>query len=144
MAEMAVRIEGVTPNGGALPIVGTLTPPFRVSVAGGASAAAPTAGTAVITIASGSLPSGLYRVEVTIGMSGTLAAGDLNNMEFRVGAAVVCKGMTYTSTTNNGNPTAKYTFQVAPDGTQAMSVNATANATASSVYSASIIATQVN
>lgn len=144
MAEMAVRIEGITPNGGAIPIVGTSTPPFRVSVGNGASVTAPTANAAIVTIASGSLPAGLYRFEITIALSGTSNATDVNNMEFRIGGTSVMKGLTYTTTGANNGPATKFYFQGAPDGTQAVSVNATANANAGAVYSASIIATQIN
>src|SRR6476620_6889385 len=140
---MVVKIEGITSNGGALPIVGTQTPPFRVSVGAGGSVAAPTAGTAIATIASGSLPAGLYDLDITIGMSGTLAAADVSNMELRVGATTVLSKMAYTSTATS-NPVAKFFFQCAPDGTQAITINATGAATASSLYSATIVATQVN
>jgi hypothetical protein len=51
--------------------------------------------------------------------------------------------MAYTSTATS-NPVAKFFFQCAPDGTQAITINATGAATASSLYSATIVATQVN
>lgn len=143
MAEMIVKIEGVSPNGGAIPIVGTQTPPFRVSVGAGGNVSAPTAGAAIATITSGNLPAGLYELNITIGMSGTLAAADVSNMELRVGGVVVLPKLTYTSIATS-NPVAKFSFQCAPDGTQAISINATGAATASSVYSANIVATQVN
>lgn len=144
MAELVVRIEGVTPSGGAIPIVGAFTPPFRTSVAAGAKANAPSAGTAVATIASSSLPAGLYDIEVHIGMSGTLAAVDVSNMDLRIGGTTVVPALAYTSTNTSNDVAGPFKFRSGLSGSQSVSVNAVASATASSVYSATIVATQVN
>lgn len=145
MASQQVGIEGAPAAGGALPITGTMTVPFRASVAAGATAAAPTAGTAVATIASGSLPAGLYRVAVWIGMSGTLvSATDTSNMALKQGATTVIAKLPYTANGTSNPVAGPYEAQLSLDGSAALTVNAVASATASSVYSASIIATQVN
>lgn len=144
MAEMKIAIDGAAAAGGALPVTGTFVPSFRTSAAAGATAAAPTAGTAVATIASGSLPSGLYDIEVTIGMNGTLvSATDTSNMALKSGATTLIAKLAYTAN-GTSNPTSTFRLRASMDGSSALTVNAVASATASSVYSATIIATQVN
>jgi hypothetical protein len=143
MAENKIAIDGAPAAGGALPVTGTFVPSFRTSAAAGATSAAPTAGTAVATIASGSLPAGLYDVEVTVGMNGTLAAADTSNLTLKAGATTLVPKLTYVANATS-NPTATFRLRASLDGVSALTVTAVASATASSVYSATIIATQVN
>lgn len=145
MAEMKVAIDGAPASGGAIPIVGTLTPPFRSSVAAGATAAAPTAGTAVATIAAGSLPAGLYDIDVWIAMNGTLAAAtDTSNMMLKAGSTTIIAKLAYAANGTSNPAAGPFRVRYSMDGSSALTVNAVASATASSVYSATIIATQVN
>lgn len=144
MADMRVSIDGAPAAGGALPVTGTFVPSFRTSVSNGATAAAPGAGAAVATIVSGSLPAGLYDIEVTIGMNGTLAAADTSNMNLKAGATTLMAKIPYVAN-GTSNPTAgPFRFRASLDGSSALTVNAVAASTASSVYTALIVATQVN
>lgn len=145
MAELKVAIDGAAAAGGALPVTGTITPPFRSSTAAGATASAPAAGATVATILSGSLPAGLYDVEVWIGMNGTLAAGtDTSNMALKVGATTVVPKLAYVANGTSNQPAGPFRIRYSMDGSSAITVVAVGAATASSVYSATIIATQVN
>ena len=98
------------------------------------TAAAPTAGTAVCTLASGVLPAGTYDVAFITRVQPTAAAdevsGNENNMELRTGAIVRQNRLRSTKA-----PGAVYTLtDVQLDGSTALSINATGNATASTVY----------
>lgn len=145
MADMRVAIDGAPAAGGALPVTGTFVPSFRTSVSNGATAAAPGAGAAVATIVSGSLPAGLYDIEVSIGMNGTLVSGtDTSNMNLKAGATTLMAKIPYVAN-GTSNPTAgPFRFRASLDGSTALTVNAVAASTASSVYTALIVATQVN
>lgn len=114
------------------------------SVGSGGTAAAPGAGGVVVTVAAP--PTGYYRVEVWTGLAGTLAAADLTNMELRAGATVISRlANTAALNTTNANPAlGPYTFYRNLNGATALTVNATAASTASSVYSAQIVATKVD
>lgn len=145
MAEMKVAIDGAPAAGGALPITGTMTVPFRTSVADGGTVAAPGAGVTVAAIAAGSLPAGLYDVDVLIGMNGTLAAAaDTSNMALKAGSTTLIDRLAYTANGTSNPVAGPFRFRLSLDGTQALIVSAVGAATASSSYSATIIATQVN
>jgi hypothetical protein len=105
--------------------------------------AAPTAGTAVTTIASASLPAGTYDVFVITRNRPTAAADETvndRNMEFRVGAAVRLNRLV-----SSKQPGATYEItDIQLDGSTALSVNATANAAASTIYSATIFAVRTS
>lgn len=119
---------------------------FRAdSVADRSIAAAPTAGTAVATIASGSLPAGTYDVECWVAATGTVAAAtETDNFELREGATVVTElPFIITGTTASAEYSGPYRFRRTLNGSTALTINATANATASSVYRAMIVATKV-
>jgi hypothetical protein len=106
------------------------------------TSAAPTAGTAVATLASGNLPAGTYDVCVftrnlpTAGADEIPSTGGLEaNMELRLGATVRQNRMKSTK-----QPGGVYEItDTQLDGSTALSVNATANAAASTVYSAVIL-----
>jgi hypothetical protein len=85
-------------------------------------------------------------VEVWAGLSGTVAAVDATNFEFRKGSAV----LTPLAVSGNGTgasasntATGPFRFFVTLDGVTSISVNATAGSTASSVYHCTMIATRV-
>lgn len=109
------------------------------------TASAPTANTAVATLASGSLPAGLYDFDVYATFTGTtVVATETDNVEFREGATVVGKlPIICIGTTGNTAYSGPFRFRRRLDGSTAVSINATANATASSVYRAEIIAVKV-
>jgi hypothetical protein len=114
------------------------------SVGAGATAAAPGAGGVVATVAAP--PTGYYRIEVWTGYAGTTAAAELTNMELRAGATVISRlANTASLNTTNANPAVgPYTFYRNLNGATALTVNATAAATAASVYSAQIVATKLD
>jgi precorrin-6x reductase len=105
--------------------------------ASGTTAAAPTAGTAVATIASGQLGVGTYDIAVVSRTEGTPDPLD-QNMELRVGATVIQNKLA--STSQPGRIMAVTDVQV-PAAT-AISVNVTANAGTGAVYRAAIIASR--
>lgn len=101
------------------------------SLAAAGASAAPTAGSAVATIAAP--PAGVYSVAVTVSLTGTgLAVGDMANLELFNATNVVTKLVPGTQT-----------LTVRLDGSSALTVAPGANATASTVYAASIVATLV-
>lgn len=114
--------------------------PARVdSVSAYGTAAAPGAGAALATIAAGSLAvAGVYLVAVQVSLTGTIAAGDLDNFAIRKGSTPVKQIVIPPA----ANQLAFVEIQVYLDGATALSVNTVGAATASSVYSASITATR--
>lgn len=85
------------------------------------------------------LTSNRWRVVVTTNLTGTIAAGDLNNMQLQVGATVIGPlAVNPTANTYTQNPPIEVDV---PDQT-AVSVTAIGNASgASAVYGAQIVAT---
>jgi hypothetical protein len=116
-----------------------VAPTDNESAGVGATAAAPGAGAAVATLVSGSLPAGLYDIQVYVGLSGTLAAADNANMEFREGASVVSR-LAVPGAAGHFGP---FELRRRLDGSTALSVNAVGASTASSVYYANILAVRV-
>jgi hypothetical protein len=106
------------------------------SVVAQGSSTAPTAGTAIATIAAPG--AGIYRVVVQLRLSGTAETATAN-VELRHGATVVGKcGFTVLTDLQS------IVFErVTVAAAEAITVNATANAVASSVYNARVIATQL-
>ncbi len=115
------------------------------SLANGAKTAAPAANAALASLTTPG--AGYYQVDIWAGLSGTLAAVDASNFEFRKGSTVVSvlavagngTGATASNTANG-----PFTFFMNLDGATTISVNATATSTASSVYHVSMIATKKN
>lgn len=144
---MNVAIAGATATQGSSPIAVTSTP--AVFATGSATqsgvASAPTAGTAVATMAAGSLPAGTYAVSIWVSIAGTTsAAADANNMNVKAGATSLIANLPFDTgnagATTNGGP---YSFNHTFDGATNLTVNAVGNATAGSSYSALIVATRI-
>jgi hypothetical protein len=98
----------------------------------------PSGGAAIAT--SGSLSAGKYVVTASTQLTGTVAAGDLNNMQLQVGATVVGKLLTVipVATGNQVNPP----VTVDVPASTAVTVNAVGAASGvSAVYAAQIVAT---
>lgn len=120
----------------------SVTPGVQASSAAAtARAVAPGAGAAVVTIAAGSLPVGLYDIQVFAGFDvGAPVAADIDNMEFRVAATVVSSLQVF-AIINVYGPVR--VFRANLSGAQAISVNATAAGTAGVGYNAELIATRI-
>ncbi|MEV6049728.1 hypothetical protein [Streptomyces sp. NPDC052107] len=104
------------------------------------SVTAPTAGAAIAT----SLPpggKGLFQIDVVayLSGSGTPAAADNKNIEFRFGATTLASVPLVPA---NNVPTVWRTYFTS-DGTTNFSVNATGAATASVIYNVSLVATRL-
>lgn len=109
------------------------------TVAQAGTAAAPGANVAVATIAAGSLPAGTYRVYARLYLTGTAETQRLNG-SLRRGGVEVVKVETPGVASVYGDVMVE---RVTVDGTQALSLNAVANATAGSVYDALLTAQRV-
>lgn len=138
----ALQISGLTAGDGGVPIETQL--PFAVrttSVIDTGKAAAPGAGAAIASV--GPLPAGTYEVEITTFITGTTVANlESDNMELRIGGTPVERIINPVSGTTGATSQGKMKFRY--DGAAAISVNANAAATASSIYMANIVATRIN
>jgi len=100
------------------------------------SATDPAEGASVAS--TGTLPAGRYRVTVTTVTTGTVAAGDLNNVQLQVGSTVV--GTLLQVATAGSNFTNSPIEVNVPVGGAAISVTAVADASGdSAVYNAQIV-----
>jgi hypothetical protein len=104
----------------------------------GGKTSAPGAGASLATLTTP--PAGFYRVEAWFGLSGTLAAVDATNAELRAGTTVLAS-LVNTGGTNAAGP---FTYFRSLDGSTTLTINATAGATAGSVYHATLIATKLD
>lgn len=121
----------------------TTAPQAFQSVGVAARVVAPGAGGAIATIAAGSLPAGTYDVQVLVMFdTGAPVVADINNMEFRRGAAVISSLQVNDVVAGYAGGTNR-TFRMIMDGATALSVNATAAGTAGVGYNAQLIATRV-
>lgn len=121
------------------------SPVYTSSVAGAGTVSAPTLGATIATIASGSLPVGLYDVEVWSGMNGTLSAGvDTSNMGLKVGNTTVIASICNVVSGTSNPSTGPLKLRLALDGASAITVFAVAAANAGSRYTATILATKVS
>ena len=102
----------------------------------GAGATAPAGGTALTT--TGTLSAGMYGVTVTTFLSGTTAAGDLNNMQLQVGATVIGPLLTVIPTATGYQLNPQFEVLV-PAGGAAITVNAIGAGTVSAKYQAHIV-----
>ncbi|OEJ24295.1 hypothetical protein AS594_07130 [Streptomyces agglomeratus] len=122
------------------------SPAYRnESLAHGAKTAAPAINAALATLTTP--PAGYYRVEIWCGLSGTVGTVDASNFEFRKGStvmAVLAVSGNGTGATASNTANGPYTLHVNLDGATSITVNATAGATASSVYHCTMIATRLN
>ena len=107
------------------------------SISGAGVATAPVAGTAIATIAAGSLGAGVYRVEVSTHQEGTVDTATRANMRLRHGGTGM--GPLLSTATR-----VTRTFErVTVAGGENLVVEAIANAAAASVYAAEIVATRI-
>ena len=122
--------------------------PFRdtqPSVQAAAQVNAPGAGTAVATVTPGA--AGLWEISGTVSISGTtVAAADSNNMQLRQNASVKMQNIPIAVNSTTGTPGSApfgpVVLSLAAGDT--VSINATAGATASSIYAAQIVAKPVS
>lgn len=122
------------------PTNGAYEPILSDSVAASGNQTAPGANVAIVTIAAGSLPAGLYAIDVYAGFGGTVENVANNNMNFRRGGTAITQLLL--SHLANVSAT-KTSYRLRLDGTQSLSVNAIVAASANSVYLAQIVATKV-
>lgn len=128
------------------PVSGTVTAlPFNAgSLIATGTTVAPTAGTAIATLAAPA--AGLYEYNIWIAISGTAttAAADSNNMNVKAGSTTIFPLLSFNCSTagnvTNGGP---FSFQLTMDGATNITVNAVGNATTATTYSTTIIATRV-
>jgi len=125
---------------GAAQVIGTVPGIIAASVGVTGRVVAPGAGAAIATIAAGSLPAGVYDVQVSTNYDGAAAAAEINNMEFRRGAVVV-SSLEVPAIANLAQT--ERVFRVVLDGATAISVNATGVGTAAVGYTAELVATRV-
>lgn len=115
------------------------------SLANGAKTAAPAANAALATLTTPQ--TGYYQVDIWAGLSGTLAAVDASNFELRKGSTVIsvlAVSGNGTGATASNTASGPFTFFVNLDGATSITVNATAAATALSVYHCTMIATKLD
>ncbi len=112
-----------------------------ISLQIGGTAAAPSAGAAVVTLAAP--PQGVYTVWVSagLGLGGAPAAGDNANMQLKAGATVIAI-LPIVAAQNVVRRFGPFTVNL--DGATALTVNAIGNATAATVYVALIVATPLS
>lgn len=122
-----------------------LVRPRNESLANGAKTSAPGLGAALASLTTP--PAGYYQVDIWAGLSGTVAAVDATNFEFRKGSIVVAPlAVSGNGTGAGASNTANgpFTLFVSLNGSTSISVNATAASTASSVYHCTMIATKLD
>lgn len=107
------------------------------STSNSGTATAPTAGTAIATQAAFDF---YYQVDVIVGFGGTAESTAINNFQLKAGSTIIAT-IPVANVANTQSQT--YTFYVNPGGAVNLTVNAVANASASSVYKATLIVTRV-
>jgi hypothetical protein len=118
------------------------TPVVASTVGGSGVVTGPTAGQVIATVTP--TVSGLYDVEVFIGMNATLASAvDSNNMNLKVGSTTVITNIPYVGTGTSNSTTGPVKIRAVLDGATAVTVNAVGAATGTGRYAASITATRV-
>lgn len=137
-----------TPVDGAGNVIGgsaatpAVTKQYRDSAATTQASGSPTAPTAGTAIAAVTIPApGLYEVTVSYFLSGTVAAGDANNVQLRQNATVRLTPLPLPAVANAFPPPVVVVLNCAASDT--VSVNAVAGGTASAVYNATVVARQV-
>jgi hypothetical protein len=113
-------------------------PAISDSVANGGSVTTPAAGANVTSIASGSLPAGIYDVSFGVLLSGTTET-QTANVKIKKGATVI----TQLPTISGAAPVTDDIKRVTLDGTTALNMVVTALATTGAVYNGWLIATRV-
>ncbi len=122
----------------AFPVTGA--PTSGTTSANFGTATAPALGGAVVTITAPG--AGKYQIAVRTGFGATVAAGDSNNMELRVGGTVISRVIT-PAVANSAPAEAVFPRVDVPAATN-VSVNATAAGTAGAIYNANLIIQPVN
>ena len=118
------------------------SPAVATTVGGSGVVTGATAGQVIATLTPAA--SGLYDIEVFIGMNATLAsAADSNNMNLKVGSTTVITNIPYVGTGTSNSTTGPLKIRAILDGATAVTVNAVGAATGTARYSASITATKV-
>ena len=117
-----------------------LDAPRYDSVSAYGTAAAPSAGGAVATLSSASLPMGFYEIVVDVRLDGTMGTAERDNFEVRRGSTAISRVLV--SDVADATP-GSVRLYLNLTGSQNVSVNATGAATASSVYAANIVATRL-
>jgi hypothetical protein len=110
------------------------------TVQNSATAAAPTAGTAIATLTTPA--AGTYEISGTLAISGTtVVAADSHNFNLKKGATTLLTNIPFglISTTGAVGSVPFGPVLVVLDGSTSVTVNAVGNATASSVYAAQLI-----
>jgi len=118
-----LSVDGLVAGGGA--------PVFQE-----ANVAAPGAGVTVLNIAAGSLAAGSYLCYVTVGLAGTSAAADINNMQISGPGTGGNKGLIVPG--NGSWPQDVFVLNVPAGNGTALKVSAIGAATAGTTYSAEI------
>jgi len=104
-----------------------------------ATATAPTAGTAIVTV---TIPStGYYRCDVIVGFGATAESTAIDNFKFENNGGTVGTGACPVA--NVANTQSTYTFYAEGVGGNNFTVNAVSNASAGSVYKATIMITRM-
>lgn len=123
------------------PATGVIPGLLAQSVGATGRVVGPAANGVIATILSGSLPAGTYDVQVRCYLdTGAPAAADINNMEFRRGAAVISVIGVLPIITAYPNVVV---FRMSMDGATALSINATGAATAGVGYTAQLAAGRI-
>jgi hypothetical protein len=138
----ALQVSGATAGSQGVPIETSIPVAARVtSVIDTNKVAAPGAGATIATV--GPLTSGTYEVEITTFIGGTTVANtEVDNMELRIAGIAVERIINPVPGTTGATNTSKIKFKY--DGASTVAVHANAAATASSIYTANIIATRIN
>lgn len=143
---VAVNPDGSLIAGGGSTGSPTFTAPtVHNTLVAAAKATAPAGAANVATLAAPAV--GNYHIQVWIAASGTAttAAADSNNMNLLAGATTVAALLPYNcSTAGNLTNPGPFEFYRTLDGSTNLTVNAVGAATAGTVYSAMILATQVS
>lgn len=142
--QYAMRVTG-TANGdsaAALEVVIPVVARVTSSFADGKVTAPAAAANIAVT---GNLPAGTWDIEVTTFIGGTTVAGlEINNMAFKLGNTQLTLLGNPVPGTAGATDMGKYRFRCDIPTPTPVSVIAVANATAGSIYFASIVATRVN
>lgn len=110
-----------------------------VTVQASGTPAAPTAGAAVASV---TIPAvGLYAITATYFLSGTVAAGDANNVQLRQNATPRLTPLPLPAVANALTPAVTVVLNCAANDT--VSLNAVGAGTAAAVYNAVLVARQV-
>ncbi len=115
-----------------------------ITAQNGSKASAPTAGATVVSLTPGT--TGLWEVSALVGITGTtVSTADSNNFALNVGTVPAIPAITFPVQSTTGSSTLGQAPPVVLSltGSSAVNVTAVANATAGSVYAATLVARRV-